>query len=113
LDKSEARQASKPLRESLHQWTAENAGRLAAVALYHEDQLPQELSPRQQDCAEPLLQLADIIGGGWPLRLRRALVNVYTVNDKEEEDFVRPRTIPKSRNHADQRESRAHPSGIA
>jgi hypothetical protein len=85
----EARQTGEPLRESLHQWTVENAGRLAATTLYREDQLPQELSPRQQDCAEPLLQLADIIGGGWPLRLSRALVNVYTVNDKEEEDFVR------------------------
>src|SRR5437762_7080217 len=62
----EARHASATLRESLDQWIAENADRLAAVALYRADQLPQELSPRQQDCAEPLLQLADLIGGDWP-----------------------------------------------
>jgi hypothetical protein len=83
------RPQSLPLHDSLHQWAAENAAKLAAVAPYDETQLPQELSPRQQDCAEPLLRLADLIGGNWPGWARQALVNIYTVDDPEEEDFVK------------------------
>ncbi|HEV3036512.1 MAG TPA: DUF3631 domain-containing protein [Candidatus Angelobacter sp.] len=83
------RTQSLPLQESLRQWAAENATRLAAVAPYNETQLPQELSPRQQDCAEPLLRLADLIGGNWPGWARQALVNIYSVDDPEEEDFVK------------------------
>ncbi len=83
------RSQSEPIRELLHQWTVENAAKLVAVAPYDESRFPQELSPRQQDCAEPLLQLADLIGGNWPDWARQALVNIYTIDDREEEDFVK------------------------
>jgi len=83
----EAREAGEPLALSLYQWSVENKDQLEAAASYRENQLPQELSPRQQDCAEPLLQLADIIGGEWPARARRALVHLYAADDEEEASF--------------------------
>ena len=83
----EAREAGEPLARSLYQWVVENDAGLEATASYREDQLPPELSPRQQDCAEPLLQLADIIGGEWPSRARRALVQLYAADDEEEASF--------------------------
>jgi hypothetical protein len=38
--------------------------------------LPEELSDRQQDGAEPLLAIADLIGEPWATKLRRALVEI-------------------------------------
>jgi len=37
-------------------------------------ELPEELTDRQQDGAEPLLAIADAAGGAWPQALRRSLV---------------------------------------
>jgi hypothetical protein len=39
-------------------------------------QLPEELSDRQQDVAEPLLAIADAAGTEWPSKARRALVEL-------------------------------------
>jgi len=39
-------------------------------------QLPEELTDRQQDGAEPLLAIADLAGGEWPQATRRALVDL-------------------------------------
>ncbi|MCI0351629.1 MAG: DUF3631 domain-containing protein [Acidobacteriales bacterium] len=39
--------------------------------------LPEELTDRQQDVVEPLLAIADAIGGEWPERARNALVDLY------------------------------------
>jgi hypothetical protein len=64
--------------DSLNHWAGETDGPLGSLAPYNEDQFPPELSARQQDCAEPLLYLADLIGGDWPQRARCALVNAFT-----------------------------------
>ncbi|HEV2491481.1 MAG TPA: DUF3631 domain-containing protein [Terriglobia bacterium] len=40
--------------------------------------LPEELSDRQQDGAEPLLAIADMAGGQWPEAARKALVELCT-----------------------------------
>jgi hypothetical protein len=40
--------------------------------------LPEFLSDRQQDGAEPLLAIADAAGGDWPFRARIALMEVYS-----------------------------------
>jgi hypothetical protein len=74
----EAAKIAKPLAHSLNDWAAETDGPLGSLAPYNEDQFPPELSSRQQDCAEPLLYLADLIGGDWPQRARCALVNAFT-----------------------------------
>jgi hypothetical protein len=39
-------------------------------------ELPDELSDRQQDCAEPLLAIADAAGGEWPTAARASLVEL-------------------------------------
>jgi putative DNA primase/helicase len=39
-------------------------------------QLPDELTDRQQDGAEPLLAIADLAGGEWPEATRRALIEL-------------------------------------
>jgi hypothetical protein len=39
-------------------------------------ELPDELSDRQQDCAEPLLAIADAAGGEWPTAARVSLVEL-------------------------------------
>lgn len=42
---------------------------------YASPHLPDELDDRAQDCWEPLLAIADLAGGGWPVRARTDLVN--------------------------------------
>lgn len=42
--------------------------------------LPADLTPRQQDCAEPLLHLADAIGGPWPAKARAAISVVFSLS---------------------------------
>ena len=39
-------------------------------------QLPEEMTDRQQDGAEPLLAIADLAGGEWPQAARRALIEL-------------------------------------
>jgi hypothetical protein len=46
--------------------------------------LPDELTPRQQDAAEPLLAIADAAGGVWPQRLRAALIQICTKSQAED-----------------------------
>jgi hypothetical protein len=74
----DAAKLAKPMVDSLNHWAGETDGPLGSLAPYNEDQFPPELSARQQDCAEPLLYLADLIGGDWPQRARCALVNAFT-----------------------------------
>jgi 5S rRNA maturation endonuclease (ribonuclease M5) len=39
--------------------------------------LPEELTDRQQDGAEPLLAIADAVGGEWPAKARAAVVELF------------------------------------
>jgi len=41
-------------------------------------QLPEELTDRQQDGAEPLLAIADVAGAPWPGRIRQSLIALCT-----------------------------------
>ena len=82
---------ARSLLKGLYQWGKDNSGHLAKIAAYQEDQFPPELSSRQQDIAEPLLHIADLIGGEWPQRARQALVNVFALAAFE--DFYSSRQI--------------------
>ena len=75
----------------MYQWAEDNSAPLGKIAPYEEDQFPPELSSRQQDIAEPLLHIADLIGGQWPQRARQALVNVFALAAFE--DFYSSRQI--------------------
>jgi putative DNA primase/helicase len=58
------------LREQLAAYCAANIEILRDAR----PELPDALSDRQQDGAEPLLAIADAVGGRWPEKARRALV---------------------------------------
>ncbi|HEY6251183.1 MAG TPA: DUF3631 domain-containing protein, partial [Candidatus Angelobacter sp.] len=69
------------LARSLASWAAANSAALSKVANQPPGRLPDGLSARQQDCAEPLLHIADRIGGNWPDRARAALIACLKVVD--------------------------------
>ncbi len=69
------------LRGQITEWKAEHGERLAALR----PELPEALSDRQQDGAEPLLAIADAVGGEWPERARAALVQLLTGTAAEDQ----------------------------
>lgn len=68
----DARQVLEPISEQVAAWALVHAEalRLARPAL------PDELGDRSQDSWEPLLAIADLAGGQWPDRARRAAVEL-------------------------------------
>ncbi len=74
-----AQNSARSLWHSLSDWGNANHERFEKIAPYKEDQFPPELSWRNRDCAEPLLHVADFIGGDWPRRARQALVNAFAL----------------------------------
>lgn len=65
--------ACEPLRQEAAQWAQENLEALRDM----KPDLPEELSDRAQDGAEPLLAIADLAGKDWPERARSALVELH------------------------------------
>jgi hypothetical protein len=62
------------LRAQIEAWCKEIEAKLVDAR----PELPQELTDRQQDGAEPLLAIADAAGGEWPQMARQALVELCT-----------------------------------
>jgi len=62
------------LRSQIAAWATEWTELLAEVR----PELPESLSDRQQDGAEPLLAIAEGMGGEWPARARAALIELLT-----------------------------------
>lgn len=60
------------LRERLEAWGCQNIEKLRDAR----PELPEKLSDRQQDGAEPLLAIADLARGKWPEAARAALVSL-------------------------------------
>jgi len=75
--------ACKPLREAAAAWAAANAERLRTA----DPELPDALSDRAQDGAEPLLAIADAAGGDWPSRARKALVKLHADRTEDGESW--------------------------
>jgi hypothetical protein len=63
----------KPQADSLKKLLATWAGRLKELP---DPSLPDALTDRQQDGAEPLLAIADAVGGDWPQRALEALLEI-------------------------------------
>jgi len=63
----------KPQADSLKNLLETWAGQLKALP---DPPLPDALTDRQQDGAEPLLAIADAVGGDWPQRARQALLKI-------------------------------------
>src|SRR5215471_11722445 len=54
-----------------------NPGWLARKANETPPGLPKRLTPHEQDCAEPLIHIADAIGGHWPEKARIAIDIIF------------------------------------
>jgi hypothetical protein len=61
-----------PLREQMAAWTQETVEQLQTMRPI----LPEALNSRQQDCSEPLIAIADVVGGDWPETARASLVEI-------------------------------------
>jgi hypothetical protein len=62
------------LRDRLASWSASHLDELRDA----EPKLPEEISDRAQDCTEPMLAIADLVGGDWPERARAAVIELCT-----------------------------------
>ena len=69
---------SNAFKQWLRDWTDEIAPRLQETRC-KPIQFPPALTPRQQQCAEPLLRIANVIGGSWPARARAALMAAFGI----------------------------------
>jgi putative DNA primase/helicase len=67
---------TKSFQSWLENWAEENSARLAENRNVPV-QLPPALTPRQQQCAEPLIRIANLIAGPWPAKARAALSAVF------------------------------------
>lgn len=74
---SQATKEAQPLKELLSAWAKDHLPQLKELPPCSPDDFPPNLSPRRQDLCEPLLQLADALGGSWPQRTRQALTAVF------------------------------------
>jgi hypothetical protein len=61
-----------PLKARMSTWAAANVTALTSA----EPDIPDELSDRMADATEPLLAIADRIGGDWPTIVREAIVEL-------------------------------------
>jgi hypothetical protein len=59
-----------PIRDRLAAWAQAHLAELEEAR----PDLPEVLTARQEDCWEPLLAIADLVGGAWPQRARKAAV---------------------------------------
>jgi hypothetical protein len=60
--------------DSLQTWAVDWGGRFVDRLEAARPNLPDELDDREQDVWEPLISIADVAGGDWPERARRAAV---------------------------------------
>jgi hypothetical protein len=72
-----------PLRARLEGWALANMETLRTAA----PELPDELTDRAQDGAEPLLAIADLVGADFPMRARGALLELCTGETVEDESL--------------------------
>lgn len=68
----EVNREAEDIKAQLAGWCASNLEQLRAAR----PEIPPELSDRQADCCEPLLAIADLVGGEWPEAARKALIEL-------------------------------------
>jgi hypothetical protein len=87
-----------PIHDALALWAGENVDALADAR----PELPDELGDRAQDVWEPLLAIADLVGGDWPERARTAAIELSSSAGAEEES-LRVRLLFDIRLHFDRK----------
>lgn len=83
-----------PLREAAAAWAETHLEDLKD----REPDLPEELDDRAQDIIEPLLVIADEVGGDWPEKARTAAVTHLTGEDREYTESLGVRLLRDLRN---------------
>jgi hypothetical protein len=76
---SDRDQAAAAFKDELSLWTSRNSQALIQAAEKAPPRLPEGLTPREQACAEPLIHMADRVGGSWPDRARTAVREIFRV----------------------------------
>jgi Protein of unknown function (DUF3631) len=78
-----AKEEAAPLREHIERWTAEILPPLSEA----DPAIPPELGDRAGDIWEPLLAIADRLGGQWPERARTAAVTLSSGRDPDDDSI--------------------------
>jgi hypothetical protein len=78
-----------PLHGAAAAWAEANIEALAEA----EPELPDELDDRAQDIVEPLLAIAEAVGGEWPERARRAAVALLTGEHRDDAESLGVRLL--------------------
>jgi hypothetical protein len=73
----DAAQITEPLRLALQHW-AQDPQVIKALSAARPE-IPKDLGDRQADIAEPLIAIADLLGGDWPEVARRGLLELFKV----------------------------------
>ena len=76
------RAAAQLIKPRLARWAADHGEEVGAM----EPELPRALHDRAADCWEPLLAIADLVGGEWPKRARQAALALSGSDAQEDED---------------------------
>ncbi len=71
------------LRDRLGVWAEESVAELEAIVAAA-PALPDDLSDRAQDAVEILVAIADLAGGNWPERIRKALIMVLATDEGDD-----------------------------
>jgi hypothetical protein len=78
-----------PLRAGVAAWAEAHLSTLSGA----EPELPDELDDRAQDIVEPLLAIADEVGGEWPKRAREAAVKLLSGEEREDSESLGVRLL--------------------
>ena len=92
---------SLPIHRDVRAWAHAHLDSLSAA----EPDLPDELDDRAQDIMEPLLAIADEVGGEWPERSRRAAVALLTGEEREDAESLGVRLLRDVRGVFDEKGS--------
>ncbi len=96
-----------PIQQGVGAWAQAHLGSLSAA----EPDLPDELDDRARDIMEPLLAIADEVGGGWPELSRRAAVGLLTGEEREDAESLGVRLLRDVRGVFDDKGSDRLPTG--
>jgi hypothetical protein len=88
-----------PHQEAAATWAEAHLKALAEA----EPELPEELDDRAQDIIEPLLAIAEEVGGKWPKRARKAAIALLTGEYREDAESLGVRLLRDCRTAFDER----------
>jgi hypothetical protein len=96
-----------PIFHDVRAWAQAHLDSLSGA----EPDLPDELDDRAQDIMEPLLAIADEVGGEWPERSRRAAVGLLTGEEREDAESLGVRLLRDVQGVFDDKSSDRLPTG--